>query len=264
MNQAIVQSVGEGGVNLYNDVLTVQRLLNKVRAEWGGPAIKLVEDGKVGNHTKGAIRAFQVLQLNTVFAPDGRVDANGATWRRLTLIASSPDKPGGVTRVSVEPIPHERQPESMLCWAAAGTMLVNARDKTNKGIDVVLTDASARNPGIDYMTLYVNKQELQPYSIADYVKALGLKVAQAVNFTVPTWMSIMRRKGALGVCGLMPMLHIRVVTEIISDGTAFGTKILVHDPMEAQPYWESFLSFVQKYEAAAHGPSAGYHQVWHR
>lgn len=39
----------------------------------------------------------------------------------------------------------------------------------------------------------------------------------------------MQRNDALGVVGLSPFLHIRVITEMKGDGTVFGTFMTVHD-----------------------------------
>jgi penicillin-insensitive murein endopeptidase len=68
-------SVGQGGLNKPEDVLIVQKLLNKHRL------VKLAEDKKCGPSTIQAIIAFQKGFLST---PDGRVDPGGTTWKRLT------------------------------------------------------------------------------------------------------------------------------------------------------------------------------------
>ena len=74
---------------------------------------------------------------------------------------------------------------------------------------------------------------------------------------------MMSRSGAIGVVGLMPFLHIRVITEMRGDGSVFGTFVTVHDPGVARPYTEAFISFSEKYEAAA---NVNYRmdQIWHR
>src|SRR6516164_11406037 len=71
----ISSSVGQGGVNKPEDVLIVQKLLNKHRL------VKLAEDKKCGPSTIQAILAFQKSFLSN---PDGRVDPGGTTWKRLT------------------------------------------------------------------------------------------------------------------------------------------------------------------------------------
>lgn len=82
----IAASVGAGGANVHADVLTIQKLLNGVAAEDGGPTPTLVEDGWIGPITKGAIAAFQARQALKV--QDDRIDPDGPTMRRLNEVSS--------------------------------------------------------------------------------------------------------------------------------------------------------------------------------
>jgi len=77
----ISASVGEGGVNKKQDVLTVQKLINTV-AKHLKSRIKLAEDGVIGPKTIGAIKAIQ-LEIVKMMRPDGVVDPNGKTIRVL-------------------------------------------------------------------------------------------------------------------------------------------------------------------------------------
>jgi peptidoglycan hydrolase-like protein with peptidoglycan-binding domain len=69
----LAASVGRKGTNRPEDVVAVQRLLNKADA-----AIK--EDGDCG---RGTISAIEDFQRNWTSHPDGRVDPTGTTWLRL-------------------------------------------------------------------------------------------------------------------------------------------------------------------------------------
>jgi peptidoglycan hydrolase-like protein with peptidoglycan-binding domain len=82
----IAASVGAGGANAHADVLTIQKLLNGVAPEDGGPTPTLVEDGWIGPVTRGAIAAFQKRQKLTI--QDDRIDPNGPTLRRLKELSS--------------------------------------------------------------------------------------------------------------------------------------------------------------------------------
>ncbi len=73
----------------------------------------------------------------------------------------------------------------------------------------------------------------------------------------------MVQHGACGVVGLTPFLHIRVITEMKGDGSVFGTFFTVHDPGRDRPYKEAFISFSEKYEAAAYVDHR-MDQIWHR
>lgn len=75
----IEASVGQHGENLPDDVRLVQRLLNRQDL---APLGALDEDGRVGPRTIESIRHFQTRYLN-VQSPDGRVDPDGRTFRRL-------------------------------------------------------------------------------------------------------------------------------------------------------------------------------------
>lgn len=88
--EVLDSSVGRGGRNRYRDVITVQNLLNDCRHALPGLAF-LDVDGDCGPGTIGAIEQFQrdILGVN---APDGRVDPNGRTLRRLNELAR--EEPG--------------------------------------------------------------------------------------------------------------------------------------------------------------------------
>lgn len=73
-------SVGQDGVNRSEDVVCVQRLLNRSDL---APLRRLDEDGRAGPQTCTAIRHFQVRHVGMP-SPDGRVDPDGRTFRRLS------------------------------------------------------------------------------------------------------------------------------------------------------------------------------------
>ena len=77
----ISASVGQGGVNSFQDVKIVQTLLNQAGTRMPGFQ-PLTVDGRIGPKTIGAIKKFQ--QSTVGFAmPDGRVDPNGRTHQQL-------------------------------------------------------------------------------------------------------------------------------------------------------------------------------------
>jgi len=81
MNTVLSASVGKGGRNVARDVETVQQALNSQIAKLV-PLAWLVEDGKCGPATAGAITEFQrrVLRHKN---PDGLVTPKGPTWKAL-------------------------------------------------------------------------------------------------------------------------------------------------------------------------------------
>ncbi len=263
MDKKISGSVGQGGTNLKADVTTVQQLLNKVQYNWGGPNPKLSEDGFIGPKTIAAIRRFQEIQFKNVFTPDGKVDPGKMTIGRLNHIANSSELPAGFFRTTAEPISHVVQPTNMTCWAAAGTMLVGARDRMSYAIQTVMSKADAADPGYGYLNMFNVNKGLPPAHTGRYTKALKLRVAPPMSFSVTGWRNMIANHGALGVVGLTPFLHIRVVTEIYGDGSVFGTFLKVRDPGMSSPYEELFKSFADKYEAAAN-INHKMDQIWHK
>ena len=77
----INSSVGKGGINRRSDVRKIQRSLNLIY-----PSLALVIDGLCGSKTIRRIEKFQRRFMNN---PDGRIDPNGRTLRRLNT--ASPD-----------------------------------------------------------------------------------------------------------------------------------------------------------------------------
>ncbi|MDO6777199.1 TIGR02594 family protein [Shewanella sp. 3_MG-2023] len=82
----LTQAVGLGGANNLNDVKAVQTALNKL-LKLIPPTQSLKIDGRLGSRpdiskTVAAIKLFQSKVLN-MLRPDGRIDANGRTHRKM-------------------------------------------------------------------------------------------------------------------------------------------------------------------------------------
>ena len=82
----ITGPVGAGGKNLRQDVITIQKALNKVSPSLNGKL--LLEDGIYGKNTSAAITKFQVRYLNMI-QPDGRIDPNGRTIKKLIILQNA-------------------------------------------------------------------------------------------------------------------------------------------------------------------------------
>ncbi len=77
----IISSVGRGSTNHSADVKIVQKLLNAQKIP--DVTVPLKVDGKIGSKTYARIEAFQKKILKMVH-PDGRVDPNGKTFKKLS------------------------------------------------------------------------------------------------------------------------------------------------------------------------------------
>ena len=82
MARTISGTVGRSAANRYDDVVTVQELLNQVPADEGGPRPKLKVDGICGSKTKSAIQKFQLHHFGWKGA-DGRVNPGHQTLAKL-------------------------------------------------------------------------------------------------------------------------------------------------------------------------------------
>ncbi len=89
MGRTITAKVGENGINRYDDVVTIQELLNQIDPTEGGASPKLVVDGKCGAKTKEAIQKFQLKQFGWKLA-DGRVDPGGPALQRMNECVGGP------------------------------------------------------------------------------------------------------------------------------------------------------------------------------
>lgn len=83
----IRKSVGVGGANQREDVLAIQKLLNSIEPQNGGPTDLLAEDGWVGPNTNGAIKRFQ---LHHKLGSDTRVDPDGPMLKKMNSQLKKP------------------------------------------------------------------------------------------------------------------------------------------------------------------------------
>src|SRR5262249_34920818 len=88
MAETIHAAVGTAPApNNFQDVETIQSLLNQVPADKGGPQPLLDLDGMTGPLTIGAIRKFQRFHFGW---EDGRVDPNQKTLGKLNELDNDP------------------------------------------------------------------------------------------------------------------------------------------------------------------------------
>ncbi len=98
----IRSSVGQGGINLRDDVSYVQGLLNRMNGT-GYTFGTISVDGKVGPQTIAAIQNYQ-QNVVKLARPDGRVDAGGRTLTSLEQNALR-QPPGTPAPMPVAPVP---------------------------------------------------------------------------------------------------------------------------------------------------------------
>lgn len=142
-------SVGQGGRNAYDDVLLVQKMLNK-NIHLLAPLTRLPEDGNLDVRTQEAITLFQrrVVRLGS---PDGRVDPNGRTWSMLTgdqshsSTASFVQLPGGDSPGYYIYTATEKVYGTAATIQSIKSLAVNA--KAALGVEIGIGDISYANGG---------------------------------------------------------------------------------------------------------------------
>lgn len=89
---AIQNPVGLNGINRPDDVVEIQKALNRVPPAQGGADPELTVDGLCGPMTRGAIRTFQAKQFPGI-PPDSRVDPKQRTIGRINEILAAQPAP---------------------------------------------------------------------------------------------------------------------------------------------------------------------------
>lgn len=110
----IGSAVGVGGANVRADVVEIQKGLNRVPVQQGGPVSPLVVDGWCGQLTISSIRRFQEIQFPS-WHPDGRIDPGQKTIQRLNALQTGPAAPsaGGEVEVRGVELAYSSIPETL-------------------------------------------------------------------------------------------------------------------------------------------------------
>ena len=80
-------SVGLNGNNWYTDISTIQDMLNQIAVCYGGAARPFFTFGSYSQDLVDAIRNFQ--RVNSLYC-DGRVDVNGASFKKMLTLLNKP------------------------------------------------------------------------------------------------------------------------------------------------------------------------------
>ena len=147
----IARSVGRGGVNLYNDVITIKKLLNKQRLP--GVTGELKYDGDAGKET---ITRIEIFQKNIVKMPkpDGRIDPGGMTMAKLTAEEKTTKKTNNTNKefnLLVATIYGEANNSSEIAWKTIAHVINNRVGKKEWKKHTTVTDIITKT-GFDAYT----------------------------------------------------------------------------------------------------------------
>ena len=224
---AINASVGRGGANRREDVLEVQRLLNRHDLS---PLKPLEVDGIVGPATISAIEHFQDKVVH-MSRPDGRVDPGGRTIRQLRseagntrqtpAPAASPAK-GNLSgaawwRANQQRYPNSRRIEDLADdFQEKARRFIDALTAANAKIAVSSTRRNATRAHLMHYSWKVANGEIDP---ADVPTVAGLDIQWDHGAPGPS------RRAARDMVNLFNMAHIASLTSNHIRGTAIDMTI---------------------------------------
>ena len=143
-----------------------------------------------------------------------------------------------------------RQPNSLLCWATAYTMMRSWKHQQSFGIRdaVAAVDAS-------YGTMFDKNEGMPSGEFTRFLRLASMKYQPMWNLPIEGWTRLLRNRGllwvgTLGVVSPGTYLHSRLLERISGDGSSGGTKFHIIDPENGSRYTETFEVFLARYEGA--------------
>jgi hypothetical protein len=193
------------------------------------PAVKRAMDRAAASES-GEIR---------ITRPGGSVEMKTGNKATTTGINVDVDPP-------IDPV---KQPSTMTCWAAAGTMMRSWRVRASMAIAAML-DAL----GGAWRAKFDANQGLSGAELQAFTKALGLVEEGPMSYTVEGLARLLKAKGPLWAItdddfAANNVVHARVLVSMHGDGTTDGTTLSLADPASGTLVTETFARFAQRLEA---------------
>lgn len=232
--------------------------------------IKDARDKKLITPEQASERAMSLLKgASGERRPEGKVTTdNPAVQKVIDRVSQSPnasmtlrrpdgtvtvkkgDDAAGQLDVKVDPeVALVQQPTNLVCWAAAGTMMIGWQRRQSLTVETALDDL-----GGVWRARFDANQALSVAEVVGFTQALGL-VAEGPASYLPVGIArLLQTYGPLWVISddtieNNQLAHVRIVTGISGDGSAEGTNVFLVDPAEAQPVTETFAEFARRLEA---------------
>ncbi|HEU4657704.1 MAG TPA: papain-like cysteine protease family protein [Capillimicrobium sp.] len=143
-----------------------------------------------------------------------------------------------------------KQQSSLVCWAAAGTMMRNWKERSSTTVEATL-DAL----GGPWRAHYDANKGVTATQLRDFAAALGLTEEGAASYTVEGLAALLSSEGPLWAItdddfgDGNHLLHARIVTAVRGDGTADGTTVVLADSASGKVESEPFTEFARRLEA---------------
>ena len=143
-----------------------------------------------------------------------------------------------------------RQPNSLLCWATAYTIMRSWQLQRSSRIREAVASVHPR-----YGTMFDRNQAMPPAEFSRFLRSANMRHEPMWNIPITEWARLLRTHGllwvgTLGVVGTGTYLHSRLVERIEGDGTSGGTRFHIVDPEDGSRYPETFDVFLHHYEGA--------------
>lgn len=141
-----------------------------------------------------------------------------------------------------------RQPNSLLCWATAYTMMRSWKHQQSFSIREAVAAVGAK-----YGTMFDKNQAMPPAEFTRFLRLARMTHEPMWNIPIEEWLRLLRTHGllwvgTLGVVSPGTYLHSRLIEQISGDGSSGGTRFHIVDPENGSRYTETFDVFLRRYE----------------
>lgn len=146
-------------------------------------------------------------------------------------------------------IPIIPQPSSLTCWAATGVMMVSWKDNIEYSFEDFFTIHPAYENEFDTNT------PLSFSAVEGFYGDLGLE-GREMSYSTTGIKNLLKEKGPLLAAastrlGDNSSGHVRIIVEILGDGSLGCTHLKFIDPSGGRIYTEPFTVFTEKYQGLA-------------
>jgi hypothetical protein len=180
--------------------------------------------------------------------------ANGGSLKVTRPDGSVEVKTGKARKVGIDvhvdpPVGPIAQPTNMVCWAAAGTMMLAWLRRRSMTIETALDGL-----GGNWRALFDTNSGLTAAQLRGFVQAVGLSEEGPASFTPEGLARLVSAHGPLFVVGDDTIVdnfvtHLRIVTGVVGDGTSDRTQVEVVDPATGTEQTLRFTAFASNLEA---------------
>lgn len=167
-------------------------------------------------------------------------------------------------------VPAIAQDGPMTCWATVYTMMISWRRSFQMPVRAAVNDVAPKYAQIYDQGLRSNPNPrgLPSAEFGPFLNAAHMSYEPMRNTDVGQWYQLMQDYGLLWVGTLNSVgpgggLHSRIITGLIGEGNHDDTHFAILDPDRGRRYFESFGTFVAKYEGALSQAEGQYLQIRH-